>query len=52
MFTSEIYEARRARLQKTMGHGLLFFWGNNACGMNFADPLCNLKLDFFHFIKT
>jgi Xaa-Pro aminopeptidase len=45
MFTSEIYEARRARLQKTMGHGLLFFWGNNACGMNFADNEYTFRQD-------
>jgi Xaa-Pro aminopeptidase len=37
MFSKEIYQARRARLQQTLGHGLLLFWGNNYCGMNYAD---------------
>ncbi len=37
MFAKEIYVARRARLQKTLGSGLLLFWGNNFCGMNYAD---------------
>ncbi len=37
MFSKEIYQARRQRLQQTMKHGLLLFWGNDFCGMNYAD---------------
>ncbi|MCF0179435.1 MAG: aminopeptidase P N-terminal domain-containing protein [Bacteroidales bacterium] len=36
-FAKEIYEARRARLEKTMGSGLLLFLGNGVASMNYPD---------------
>ena len=36
-FAKEVYQERRARLQKTMGNGLLLFLGNGIASYNYPD---------------
>lgn len=51
MFKKETYNARRARLKKTIGSGLLLFLGNDECGMNYADNGYHFRQDstFLYF---
>ena len=51
MFNKDIYIARRAKLKKAVGKGLLLFWGNDYCGMNFADNQYHFRQDstFLYF---
>ena len=50
-FSKEIYVARRAQLQKTMGSGLLLFLGNGIASMNYPDNNFQFRQDstFLYF---
>ncbi|MCB9308288.1 MAG: aminopeptidase P N-terminal domain-containing protein, partial [Lewinellaceae bacterium] len=51
MFSENTYRARRARLKKDLGSGLLFFTGNNEVGMNYAGNDYHFRQDsnFLYF---
>ena len=51
MFSKETYIARRAKLKKTVGSGLLLFIGNDESGMNYADNTYHFRQDstFLYF---
>ncbi|MCB0545130.1 MAG: aminopeptidase P family protein [Saprospiraceae bacterium] len=51
MFSENTYRARRTRLKKDLGSGLLFFTGNNEVGMNYAGNDYHFRQDsnFLYF---
>ena len=51
MFSKETYKARRAKLKKALGSGLLLFLGNEESGMNYADNTYHFRQDstFLYF---
>lgn len=51
MFAKETYEKRRAALKKSVGSGLLLFFGNEECGMNYEDNTYHFRQDstFLYF---
>jgi Xaa-Pro aminopeptidase len=51
MFSKQTYMARRAKLKKTIGSGLLLFIGNDESGMNYADNTYHFRQDssFLYF---
>jgi len=51
MFSKETYIARRNRLKKDVGSGLLLFLGNEEAGMNYADNTYHFRQDssFLYF---
>jgi Xaa-Pro aminopeptidase len=51
MFSKETYMARRAKLKRTVGLGLLLFLGNDESGMNYADNTYHFRQDstFLYF---
>lgn len=50
-FAKEIYQARRARIERAMGEGLLLFLGNGIASMNYADNNFQFRQDstFLYF---
>ncbi len=54
MFTKETYINRRARLKKDVGSGILLFFGNDECGMNYADNTYHFRQDstFLYFFGS
>ena len=50
-FSKEIYEARRARIEKAMGGGLLLFLGNGIASFNYPDNNYQFRQDstFLYF---
>ena len=50
-FSKEIYEARRARIKKAMGGGLLLFLGNGIASFNYPDNNYQFRQDstFLYF---
>lgn len=51
-FSKEIYEARRAQLQKTMESGLLLFLGNGIASMNYPDNNFQFRQDSTFYISS
>lgn len=51
MFAKETYERRRAELKKSVGSGLLLFFGNEETGMNYEDNTYHFRQDssFLYF---
>lgn len=51
MFAKETYEKRRAELKKSVGSGLLLFFGNEENGMNYEDNTYHFRQDssFLYF---
>lgn len=51
MFSKDTYIARRAKLKRTIGSGLLLFLGNDESGMNYADNTYDFRQDstFLYF---
>lgn len=45
MFSAQTYQNRRANLKKQMSAGLLFFMGNDECGMNYAGNTYHFRQD-------
>jgi len=51
MFAKETYVNRRAALKKSVGSGLMLFFGNEECGMSYEDNTYHFKQDssFLYF---
>ena len=51
MFAKETYINRRAALKKSVGSGIMLFFGNEECGMSYEDNTYHFKQDssFLYF---
>src|SRR5688572_1000610 len=51
MFSADIYQKRRARLNKDIGSGLVWFLGNDEVGMNYSANVYPFRQDstFLYF---